>query len=365
VSAAARFDTADLGWMAAAIAAGRRGLGHTAPNPAVGSVVVRGGRLLGSGWHRRAGLPHAEREALAGVASARGATVYVTLEPCSHFGRTAPCADALIEAGVERVVVGLVDPNPAVAGRGIRKLRRAGIRVDVGCLREDCRDLVRGYLHRMHTGMPWVHLKLAASLDGRIATSSGASRWISSSASRRQVHALRARSDAILVGIGTVLADDPRLTARVRGAADPLRVVLDPRLRTPVDARVVSGRGRLLLVAGAAAPRSRQACLEAAGAEVLRLETRGRRGWQALLRRLARRGVGELLIEGGAGIAASAVRARIVDRLTVYYNPRLIGGDGVPMLESLDVVDPRRGPRLRAVSVAECGGDLVWSGDFQ
>ncbi|MFT5042425.1 MAG: diaminohydroxyphosphoribosylaminopyrimidine deaminase [Hyphomicrobiaceae bacterium] len=361
---AAKFSSTDERWMSEAIKVGALGLGHTAPNPAVGCVLVRRGRELCRGWHRRAGQPHAEAAALAAGTTVRGATAYVTLEPCSHFGRTPPCANALIDAGVARVVVGCTDPNPLVRGRGLRRLRRAGIRVETGCLKGACAELVRGYAHRTRTNRPWVHLKLAASLDGRIATSTGSSQWISSARSRRIVHGFRARSEGILVGIGTVLADNPRLTARVRGAANPLRIVLDRSLRTPPDSHVVAGPGSSLIVGTPTAPRTRELRLQRAGAQVLRMDVSGARGWGRLLEDLARRDIDELLIEGGAGVAASAVQAAAVDRLTVFYNPRLIGGDGVPMLESFGIVDPSDGPRLQTVSVTDSDGDVVWSGDF-
>lgn len=358
------FSAADESWMKIAIASAKKGLGKTAPNPAVGCVLVKSERELARGWHRRAGTPHAEADALSKASGQRASTAYVTLEPCSHFGRTPPCADALVDAGVRRVVVGCLDPNPVVSGRGIRRLKRAGIKVEVGCLGAACEDLIRGYAHQLRTGRPFVHLKMAASLDGRIASRTGASKWISSEASRRVVQQLRARSDAILVGVGTVLADDPRLTARIRSAKDPQRVVLDRRLRTPPDASVITGSGGALVVGGKNGAPSRRRKLEQAGGEVIELDTDGRRGWNRLLAALAKRDVAELLIEGGAKVAAAAVRARAVDRLTVFYNPRLIGGDGVPMLESLGVADPGRGPKLTPVSVEDCGGDLVWTGDF-
>ncbi len=352
--------------MAEAVAEASRGFGRTRPNPPVGCVLVKNGREIARGYHRRAGLAHAEIEALdAAGRRARGATAYVTLEPCFHHGRTPPCADALVEAGIARVVVGARDPNPLVAGRGVRKLRRAGIRVTTGVGRESCQDLIRGFAALVISGRPYVHLKLAASLDGRIAARGGASKWISSAASRALVQRMRLRSDAILVGVGTVLADDPRLTCRLRGAPRPLRVVLDRQLRTPPGARLVSGRGSALIVTAPAASALRQRRLEAAGAEVVRIDTRGRAGWARLLAELGRRDVMEVLIEGGSAVATAAVRAGVVDALTLFTAPVFIGGDGVPVLESLGVVSPSGAPRLVDASSEVIGTDVVWHGKPQ
>lgn len=356
----------DVRWMTEAVAEASRGLGRTAPNPAVGCVIVRRGRVLGRGWHRKAGSAHAEVDALATAGNVCGATMYVTLEPCSHVGRTGPCADAVTAAGIKRVVVGSRDPNPKVAGRGIRKLRRAGVTVDVGICTTACAELIVGFSKHVRTGTPWVHLKLAASLDGRIATRSGASKWISSPASRQRVQVMRGRSDAILVGAGTVRADDPRLNCRLKGTPSPLRVILDPHLRVRPTDRVVVGSGQCLVVTHPGATSARkQRRLVVAGAEVLELNTRDRKGWERLLRELGSRGVMELLVEGGSSVAASAIRAQVVDRLTVFYNPRLIGGDGVPMIESLAVSDPGQGPRLKPRKLEEVDGDILWSGDFE
>ncbi len=355
--------SADEAWMLEACAQAEKGLGRTAPNPAVGCVIVSGGRAVAWGYHRRAGLAHAEIEALRRAAGrARGATVYVTLEPCCHHGKTPPCIESLIEAGVSRVVVGVRDPNPAVRGRGLRALRSAGIRVDVGVAEAECSRLIRGFSHWITTGKPWLHLKLAASLDGRIASVSGESKWISGPASRKLVQSMRARSDAVIVGIGTLLADDPRLTCRVRGGRDPLRVVLDSGLRTPIDARVVTGRGEALIVGSPKASARRRARLQAAGAEVISLDTRGARGWTRLMKALGERGFHEVLLEGGAKVAASAVRCRMVNELTIFYNPRLIGGDGVPMLDSLGIRQPDRAVRLETGECFRSGEDFVWRG---
>ncbi len=353
-------------WMAEACAEAEKSAGRTAPNPPVGCVLVRAGRVVGRGFHRRAGAPHAEIEALrAAGRRARGSIAYVTLEPCCVQGRTPPCTSALIDAGVRAVVAGTRDPNPQVSGRGLARLRRAGIETRCGVLEDRCEDLIRGFRRWILEGVPWVELKLAASLDGRIATRTGASKWISSAPSRRRVQRMRARADAILVGVNTVLADDPRLTCRLAGASQPLRVVLDRRLRTPPTARVVAGRGRCMIVAAPGAALRRRKRLEAAGAEVVELDTTGAAGWRRLLRELGRREVLELLIEGGGTVAASAVRARVVNEATIFYNPRLIGGDGVALFGPLAVDDPRRAVRARTLRCEETGGDFVWIGRFE
>jgi len=350
--------------MALALAEARKGLGHTRPNPAVGCVIARGERVLAAGHHARAGGPHAEVVALRSVSprAARGATIYVTLEPCCHHGKTPPCTDALIAAQPARVVVGARDPNPRVAGRGIRALRAAGIAVRVGVRESECEEVIRGFATWIRTGRPWVQLKLAASLDGRIATRSGASKWISSPESRRTVQQMRARADAVLVGVGTVLVDDPRLTCRLGGARQPLRVVLDHRLRTPADSRVVRGPGSCLLVCARGASTRKRRALESAGAEVLTVPAAERAGWRALLVELGRRGLHEVLVEGGGAVAASALRARVVNGLTFFYNPRLIGGDGIAMVGPLGVRDPERALTVVTESWRTSGPDLVWNG---
>lgn len=351
--------------MRAALVEARRGLGRTAPNPAVGCVIAKGSRVLAVGHHVRAGTAHAEVVALekAGIRT-RGATVYVTLEPCCHHGRTPPCIDALLRARPARVVIGCRDPNPRVAGRGIRALRAAGIRVDVGVLEDPCAEIIRGFRQWVRHGRPWVELKLAATMDGRIAARSGESKWISSPPSRRLVQAMRARVDAVLVGIGTVLADDPRLTCRLRRARQPLRVVLDRTLRVPLKARVLQEGAPTLVVCARGAPQARRRALEAAGAEILEVERSDRRAWSAILAELGRRGVHELMVEGGAGVAASALRARVVNGLTFFYNPRVLGGDAVPMIGPLGIDRPGDALRLKTRSWSRSGEDWVWHGEI-
>lgn len=318
-------------WMEKAVSLARQGEGRTAPNPPVGAVIVRDGQLVGEGFHPRAGEPHAEVFALRQAGSAaRGATVYVTLEPCSHFGKTPPCADALIAAGVERVFVGTVDPNPKVAGRGVERLRAAGIEVCCGLLEDDCRQLIAAFKKHILTGLPYTVYKSAMTLDGNTATANGDSRWVSCPASRRRVHRLRHRVDAIMVGIETVLNDDPLLNTRLENEIghDPLRVIVDSRLRIPETCRLLTQDSEAAtLVATITDNRDKISRLEQAGAEVLVLpEEGGRVSLGALWRALGERQIQKLLLEGGATLAASVLEAGLIDRLMLFVAPKLLGG---------------------------------------
>ena len=352
--------------MARAVALAERALGRTSPNPAVGAVVVKNGRVVGEGFTRPAGGPHAEVVALrqAGAAAA-GATLYVTLEPCAHHGRTPPCADAVVAAGVARVVVAVGDPNPLVRGRGLGALRRAGIALTTDVMAEEAGAVSAWFRHYIVRHRPFVLLKLAASLDGRIATARGESRWVSGPAARRFVHELRNRVDAVLVGSGTVLADDPALTCRVRGGRDPLRVVVDGRLRTPPRARLLRQRstaGTIIATTRAASPQ-RASRLARAGADVVRIASRrGSVALSGLLDVLAERGVVSVLIEGGGEIAAAALRDRLVDHLLIVTAPTIIGGDGRAMLAPLGLRRLADAPRLAEERVTRLGADLLREG---
>ena len=360
--------------MRAALALSRRGLGNVWPNPSVGCVIVRpgenGGRVVGRGWTQPGGRPHAETEALrrAGEA-ARGATAYVTLEPCSHHGRTPPCCNALIGAGVARVVVAMRDPDPRVDGRGFAMLRAAGIVVEEGLLQEEAQACHAGFARRIRAGRPVVTLKLATTLDGRIAAASGESRWITGTAARREAHAMRSRHDAILVGSGTVLADDPDLTCRLPGATprQPLRVVADGRLRTPLGARLVapaSAAAPTLIVTGPGHAPAQLAPYQEAGAEVATVPRRdGALSLPALLAALAQRGVTRLLAEGGAGIAAALLREGLVDRLAWFHAPAVMGGDGMQAADALPVEALAAMPRFRRVASRPLGED--WLTEFE
>lgn len=347
-------------YMRRALRLAGRGLGRTSPNPPVGAVVVRRGKVVGQGFHRRAGLAHGEAAALkAAGAFARGATLYVTLEPCAHHGRTPPCVDAVLASGVREVVVGTRDPNPKVRGGGIERLRRAGLKVRIGVLREECDDLIAAFRKHSATGLPFVTLKLAASLDGRIATASGESRWVTSEASRAVVHQLRNDHDAVLVGAETVIHDDPELTCRLRGGRNPVRVIVDGRLRISARSRVVKDGKAPTLVFTAKGTTTRRR-LEAPGVEVIRMPaTSGRIAWSRLLRELGRRDVMSVLIEGGADVAAGVLAARLVDIVCLFYAPKLIGGDGRAVLGPLGVRRLRQAIELQAPSVHRVGVDLL------
>ncbi|OGX28679.1 MAG: riboflavin biosynthesis protein RibD [Omnitrophica WOR_2 bacterium RIFCSPHIGHO2_02_FULL_67_20] len=315
----------------------RRSEGETSPNPPVGAVIVKGGRLVGWGWHRRAGAPHAEVDALrrAGARS-RGATLYVTLEPCNHTGRTGPCCGAIRAAGIARVVIGAKDPNPMTDGRGIARLRRMGVRVATGVRAPEAERLIEPFRKAMTTGLPFVVAKAAQSLDGKIATSSGQSRWITSAPARRAGHAWRARLDAILVGIDTVLTDNPLLSARFgrRRAGRPLKIIVDSRLRTPPSARCLSSASPAPTLIATCLPRrlaqqrhSAVRALARRGAEVVVLPARrGRVPLERLFRLLVRRGIHSVLIEGGGEVLAGALAERLVDRIAFFVAPLLIGG---------------------------------------
>jgi len=322
------------GLMRLAIVEAEHGLGRTSPNPAVGCVIACGDRVVGRGFHARVGAPHAEAVALASAgAHARGADAYVTLEPCDHYGRTPPCSKALIEAGVRRVFVGARDPNPIVNSRGMRRLRKAGIEVVTGVLTDECRALNTPYEHAFETGRPYVLAKWAMSLDGKIADATGHSRWVTSEPARELGHRLRNQLDVILVGVGTVLADNPKLTCRVPGGRDPVRIVADSQARTPPGARVVrmakGSTAPTLIAVTAGAPAKRRAALERAGAQVLECRAnQGRVDIRDLLRHVRELGWLSVLVEGGPTVMAGFLQARLIDVVYAFVAPKVIGGAG-------------------------------------
>lgn len=359
---------ADAAFMAAAIRLGARELGRTWPNPAVGALVVAdtpdGPVVVGRGWTRPGGRPHAEPLALAEAGTlARGATFYVSLEPCSHHGRTPPCADALVAAGIGRLVSALEDPDPRVAGRGHARLGEAGVRVEVGLLADAARAANAGHISRILRDRPWVTLKLAVSRDGRIAGPGGVPVAITGAAARARSHMLRATSDAILVGIGTVIADDPALTCRLPGmeGRSPVRVVLDSRLRMPVGARLLDmpAASPVWIVCAPDADAGRRADLESRGATVLSADAGGdgRLDMGSVLERLAGQGIGRLLVEGGAEVAASLVGAGLVDEAMIFEGAVAIGAQGVPAGSALAAI--RAGDAYRRVDRRDLGGDVL------
>ncbi len=354
----------DYRWMAHALRLAERGLFTTDPNPRVGCVLVKEGRIVSEGWHRSAGGPHAEIEALKAAGTrARGADCYVTLEPCCHHGRTPPCTEALIKAGVKRVIAAMIDPNPQVAGKGLQKLQAAGIETASGILSREAEELNRGFCQRMRSGRPWVTSKLAASLDGRTALASGESRWITSESSRRDVHRLRARSSAIVTGIDTVLADNPALTARLeaeREVIQPVRVVVDSQLRMPLNARMLQLPGETWVATVSDDEKKRRA-LEQHSAKVLILPEHGdgRVNLPQLMNTLGDRQINEVWVEAGARLNGALLDQGLVDEWVIYLAPKLLGDSAkglfhLPGMESmadgidLSIIDIRAvGPDLR------------------
>ncbi len=355
--------------MARALALADRARGLTSPNPVVGAVVVGAGEVVGEGFHRAAGGRHAEIEALAAAGPrARGATLYVTLEPCVHHGRTPPCVPVVIASGVRRVVVAATDPNPLVAGRGFQALRQAGLDVAGGVLETEAERQNRAFFTAMRLGRPHVTLKAAVTLDGRLADVHGASQWISGEVARRHAHRLRAESDAVVVGVETVLRDDPRLTVRLDPPwpREPYRVVLDSRCRTPAGARLIgdaTAARALVAVTGAASPDAIRA-LEAGGATVLRLATRGGRiDLAALLGELSGREVRGVLVEGGGEVHAAFLDAGLVDRVAVFVAPRLLGGREAPSMVAGAGRALKDAVRLGPFDITRLGDDLLLEAD--
>jgi diaminohydroxyphosphoribosylaminopyrimidine deaminase / 5-amino-6-(5-phosphoribosylamino)uracil reductase len=350
--------------MQAALAMARRGLGMTWPNPSVGCVLVRDGRVVGRAVTSAGGRPHAEPAALAMAGEqAKGATAYVTLEPCCHWGRSPPCTDALIEAGIARVVIGSRDPDPRVDGQGIGKLRAAGVVVDEGVLEDECRETLFGFIQRVTQGRPMVTLKLATTLDGRIATSRGESQWITGTPARRLAHALRGRHDAVMVGVGTVLADNPELTCRIPGfrATPVVRVVADSHLRTPLTSRLAATAAETptwFLIRPGTDP-ARHDAFSNLGATLINVP--GAAAGVDLvigLQALGRAGLTRLLVEGGGQIAAALLRADLVDRIAWFHAPTIMGGDGWPGVQAFGVDKLDLMPRFRRHCEFPIGDDM-------
>ncbi|MEK7705000.1 MAG: bifunctional diaminohydroxyphosphoribosylaminopyrimidine deaminase/5-amino-6-(5-phosphoribosylamino)uracil reductase RibD [Myxococcota bacterium] len=347
----------------------RRGLGRTHPNPAVGCVIARGDEIIAVGYHARAGLAHAEAAALTRAGErARGADLYVTLEPCDHQGRTGPCSHAIIAAGVRRVFVGASDPNPIVSGRGVRRLRRAGIEVHRGIEVDACRALNEAYEHSIRHGRPFVVAKMAMSLDGKVATSTGDSQWVTGAAARRYGHRLRNELDAICVGVGTVLADDPRLSCRLRGGRDPVRIIVDTQARTPTQSTVLAlARATQVpsyLAVSATAPVRRLRALERAGATIWPLPTSGGHvDLVALLRRIAEEGLRSMLLEGGPRLLGGFFDSGLVDKLFTFVAPLVIGGEAArSAVAGQGAVTLGQAMRLRWQTVEPVGADWLLVG---
>jgi diaminohydroxyphosphoribosylaminopyrimidine deaminase / 5-amino-6-(5-phosphoribosylamino)uracil reductase len=353
-------------WMRTALELAARGQGTTRPNPMVGAIVIKDGARVGDGFHIRAGGPHAEVHALRAAGdSAVGSDLFVTLEPCCHVGRTPACTDAIIDAGVARVWIGALDPNPRVAGKGVAALRRAGVKVEMEIFESACRDLNEGYNHWMRTRRPYVIVKLATSLDGKIATVSGASQWITGPEARGAVHALRAAVDGIMVGSGTATSDDPSLTVRdVPYDGDPpTRLVVDSGLTLDLNAKLLKDDGAEVIIATTtSAPRDRRDALQELGATVLELpSSEGHVDLTALLQQLGEREsspIRSLLVEGGSGLAAALMRSNLVDELRLFMAPLCIGGDGLSALGSLGVLQLKEARRFTLTRLTQHGGDV-------
>lgn len=355
----------DVAYMQRALRLAEGGRGWTSPNPMVGAVIVRDGTVVGEGYHPSVGEPHAEVFALRAAGDrAAGGTLYVTLEPCCHHGRTPPCTEAILAARIARMVVGMIDPDEHVAGQGIAVLRAAGLDVEVGLLEAEAARLNEAYVKHRQTGVPFVILKLAQTLDGRVATVTGRSRWITGEEARRHAHQLRSEADAVLVGVGTVLADDPQLTVRHVPGRQPRPIVLDSTARTSTAARLLrSGGPPAMICVTDRAPEERVTALRTAGADVVVLPAThdGRVDLLAVERMLGARNVVTLLVEGGSQIATSFLRARAVDRVTLFIAPKLMG-DGLPSIGNLGVMDVDESIMLRDVTVERAGDDLVVAG---
>jgi diaminohydroxyphosphoribosylaminopyrimidine deaminase / 5-amino-6-(5-phosphoribosylamino)uracil reductase len=353
------FSSADHAYMAQALRLAERGMFSASPNPRVGCVVVQAERIIGSGWHKRAGQPHAEVNALnaAGLA-ARGATVYVTLEPCSHYGLTPPCVEALKHAGIAKVVIAMKDPNPLVSGKGCALLRRSGIDVQSGLLGAEARALNIGFVSRMLNKRPWIRLKIAASLDGKTALNNGVSQWITGKAARQDGHRWRARSCAILTGIGTVKADDPRLTVReINTARQPLKVVVDRHLETPVDAKLLFGEKVLIFTADESVKKADE--LRKKGAQVIGLpDGLGKVDLVKMMHKLADFGINELLVEAGSKLNGALVRENLIDELVIFLAPHLLGERAMGLIDLAELTSLDQKSSLEIQDLRMIGQDI-------
>lgn len=354
--------SADTNQMKRALTLARKGIGKTSPNPAVGCVIVKDGKIVGEGWHKRAGGHHAEVHALqmAGDA-ARNADVYVTLEPCSHTGKTPPCCEALIRAGVRRVVAGMGDPNPQVNGKGLKALELAGILTSCGVLEEECRAINRPFIKHVTTGLPYVTFKCAMTLDGKIATITGESRWISCDKSRLLVHRMRAVNDAIMVGVDTIIADNPQLTVRHVKGRDPLRIIVDTRLRTPESVGVLEGNSahNTIIATTESNPRVHLRYTSQGATIIVCEELGGRVSMSDLLKKLGSMGIQSILLEGGSRLAGDMLKHALIDEFVMFVAPKILGSDGFAPFTLLGNTSMDSAVKLRFGHVAHSGQDIV------
>ncbi len=367
--ATASFTEDDLIFMKRALALAERGRGYVSPNPLVGAVVVKGDEIVGEGYHQKFGEAHAEVNALAKAGdAASGATLYVTLEPCAHQGKTGPCTEKIFAAGISRVVVGMRDPNPLVNGKGITFLRSKGITVTEGLLEPNCRELNAGYLKFITAKRPLITLKIAQTLDGRIATSTGHSKWITSSDSRVMAHRIRSQNDALLVGIGTVLTDDPELTVRLIRGVSPKRIILDSQLRIPLDAHALADQtpSRTIVMTTEEASKEKIARIEEKGAKVIVMEA-DERGWVAqkvLWNKLAEMGITSVLVEGGSTVHTECIKAGYADRIILFLAPKLLGS-GIDALGDLGIRNINAAREIKNLKIKRLNGDLMISGTLE
>lgn len=356
--------SSDERYMAMALGLAKRAEGMTSPNPLVGAVIVRGNKIVGKGYHKRCGLPHAEVNALrAAGEKAEGSTLYVTLEPCDHHGRTPPCTEAIIGSGIRRVVIAMKDPNPVTDGRGIRKLKAHGIRTDVGVLKEEAAAMNRPFIKSVTKKMPFVRIKMAESIDGKIATVRGDSKWITGEKSRLFVHRLRRMADAVMVGSGTAIKDDPSLLCKIPGDKQPVRIVVDSALKLPISSKLVSTavRHSVIIATTGKADFKKAEMLARRGVSILFCKARGQRvDLTDLLKKLSRLGISDLLVEGGGELAASLIEDRLADRILFFISPMIVGGrDAKTSVEGRGVKNIRDAIRLKNISIRRFDDDTL------
>ena len=353
----------DIPYMERALALAKKGIGHVNPNPLVGSIIVKEGNIIGEGYHQKYGGPHAEINAFASLKeSSIGATLYVTLEPCSHYGKTPPCVDAVIKSGVARVVIASLDPNPLVAGRSMTKMQEAGIDVEVGVLKEACDELNQIFFHYITHQTPYVVMKYAMTSDGKIATRTGASRWITGYEARKKVHEDRHRYAGIMVGVGTVIADDPMLDSRIEGSKNPIRIICDTTLRTPMGSRIIKTAESIpTILLSACTDVTRHHPYTNAGCQIITIPLRDHKlDLRVAMNILAEIGIDSILLEGGATLNASAMEARVVQKVQTYIAPKLFGGESAPTpIAGLGVDHPDQAYRLKNSKVTLLGEDIL------
>lgn len=370
----------DERFMREALVLAKKGIGRTSPNPAVGAVIVKNGRIIARGFHKKSGRPHAEIEAFKNARGlVKGATLYVTLEPCCHYGKTPPCTDAIIRSGIKRVVAGMLDPNRLVAGKGIGILKRAGIDVATGVLQEECAKLNKWYIKYITKKMPYVTLKLAMSIDGRIATAGGESKWITGTEARRHAHRMRSEADAVMVGVNTVLKDDPALTVRLVKGKNPARVIVDSSLRTPLNAHAFDNvkNARLIIFTTRAASGDKIQKAQAKGAEVVivpktKIGVDPKKGvdpkrgvdLKRVLKELGLRGICSLLVEGGGALGASLIKAGLVDKVSFFMVPMALGGDAKAAIGPLGIKKISKAVVIKDMTMKRVGRDILIEGYF-